>query len=197
MYRVYLLKDPRTRAPRYVGITSRSINKRLRDHRSDKRHNHRTAWLQSLYKIGLEPIAEILEESEDNYWEDAEMAWILGFKQAGADLVNATDGGEGLNNPSQETREKIGQANMGRIISDETRMKMSLARKGRRPTEETKRKMSRAQMGNKNCLGYKRSEETRRKISEANIGRHRHHTEETKMRMSIAQKARRIREATQ
>ena len=33
-------------------------------------------------------------------------------------LLNFTDGGEGLSNPSKETREKISQANIGKKLNE-------------------------------------------------------------------------------
>jgi hypothetical protein len=62
-------------------------------------------------------------------------------------LLNRTDGGEGIANPSKETRKKMSEAKLGKKRSIETRKKMSEAKKGkkRKPfTEEHKRKMREA-----------------------------------------------------
>ena len=70
---------------------------------------------------------------------------------------------------SKETREKIGNANRKRIISEETRRKISASlkgkNKGRNPSLETREKMS---ISAKNRPQI--SIETRRKLSEANKG---------------------------
>lgn len=48
---------------------------------------------------------------------------------------------------SKETKEKIGAAHKGKIISEETRQKMSKGSKGKKHTQETIKKMSRARKG--------------------------------------------------
>ena len=155
---------------------------------------------------------------------------------------NMTWGGEG-GRPSEEVKEKLRQANLGKKASEETKRKQSLAMKGRfrgipnlklkgRPghmkgkkhSDEAKRKMSEANQGDKNSFyGKKHSAESRKKISESLNGRKlseehkkkirrvgenhpmygRKHseeslekmrnkiiTEETKIKMSLAQKGR-------
>lgn len=93
-------------------------------------------------------------------------------------LRNKSDGGDGASGAirSEETKEKIRQANLGkqrpqwvydkiaasntgRKASAETRAKMSAVRKGRTCTEEHKRKVSEAKKG------FKHTEEAKRKIS--------------------------------
>ena len=61
---------------------------------------------------------------------------------------------------SEETKEKLRQANLGKHHSDETKRKCSEANKGKIFTDETKRKISEAKKG------HIVSEETRKKISE-------------------------------
>jgi Ni/Co efflux regulator RcnB len=60
-------------------------------------------------------------------------------------LVNHTDGGDGLINPSQETRKKIGDANKERFKDVEFRKKFSQAQKNKVIKESTKNKMSQFQ----------------------------------------------------
>lgn len=95
-------------------------------------------------------------------------------------LINMTDGGEGISNPSLETRKKLAEAK--RNESNETKKKRSLAatnRKDRTPlTDETKQKISTANQGRK------RSEEAKKKMSDAKIGKPGpKHSEETKQRL--------------
>lgn len=65
---------------------------------------------------------------------------------------------------TQESREKMSNANTGKKISVETRQKVSKSLTGRKHTDETKQKMSAAKKGKP---GRKQSAETKRKISEA------------------------------
>ncbi len=81
-------------------------------------------------------------------------------------LINLTDGGEGISNPSSETRYKMSLAK--RNESKETRNKRSLAAKNRlrNPlSEETKQKIS---LKNR---GKTRSASARSKMSAAKIGK--------------------------
>jgi len=56
---------------------------------------------------------------------------------------NLTNGGEGKSGAvlSQETKDKIGKAHLGKQITTETRHKLSVANKGKRHREETKAKI--------------------------------------------------------
>jgi len=73
-------------------------------------------------------------------------------------LSNMTSGGDGLRNPSKETREKISQSqkarfakpgakdavcrqNKGRVTSEETKLKLAITSKGHRHSVETIQKM--------------------------------------------------------
>jgi hypothetical protein len=91
-------------------------------------------------------------------------------------LRNLTDGGEGVSNPSEETRRKMSEAHKN--PSEETRRKMSESHTGKTLSEETRKKLSEAKKNS--------SEETRRKYSEAQKGKTR--SEETRRKMSEAKK---------
>ncbi len=65
---------------------------------------------------------------------------------------------------SDEAKNKMSEAKIGKHRSGETKNKLSLAMTGKHHTEEQKRKMGAAHKG------IKRSEETKRKISEAQSG---------------------------
>ena len=81
-------------------------------------------------------------------------------------LINLTNGGEGLSNPSTETRNKMAEAK--RNESPETRKKRSDSAKARIRTplsNETKQKIS------KKNSGSKRSDPAKEKMSLAKIGR--------------------------
>jgi hypothetical protein len=90
------------------------------------------------------------------------MVAVLGRKDLGTGILrNLTDGGEGAQNPSLETRQKISEANLGRRLSEETKAKITEA--ARNMSDETKAKIAEA---NRN-----RSPETRAKLSSAGKAR--------------------------
>jgi hypothetical protein len=190
-WKIYSLTDPRDGRVRYVGKTN-DIRIRLSNHVSQALHyrkrNHRVNWIRSLVEGGQLPVLSILEEGAGD-WAAAEKKWIARFRQAGYELVNATDGGEGNEggHHSVETRAKIGAAGKGRPCTAETREKMraaakarsaeiSAANKRRVVSEETRAKMSaaakaRATETSLRLKGHILSAESRAKISAANTGR--------------------------
>jgi hypothetical protein len=101
------------------------------------------------------------------------MIAVFGRKDLGTGILhNRSDGGDGLSNPSGETRKKMSEAKRGKKHSKDTRKKHSENRKGsknhfygKHHTEETKEKLREINVG-KNL-----SEETKLKISKSGTGR--------------------------
>lgn len=126
----------------------------------------------AIRKYGLEnfeikPLVIVGTKEDLNYYE-IELIRVLKTKAPSG--YNLTDGGDGVSNPSQETRQKMSESQTGKTQSEETKLKRSQSLRGQKRSEETKRRMSEAQMGNKNCLGRVESEETRQKKSKAHLG---------------------------
>lgn len=95
LFRVYVLRDPRDKAVRYVGCTRQKIERRLQGHVSDamgKKQEARNAakngWVRDLVHVGLVPEIEILEEVSSDVAESHETAWILLYRRRGAKLYN-------------------------------------------------------------------------------------------------------------
>lgn len=108
-------------------------------------------------------------------------------------LVNLTDGGDGLSNPSKETRLKMSKAALIRGISIEQRIKFSNSKKGKKQSPETVAKRILATTGRKRTKEQKqnisnslkgkiRSEESRKNIGLGKLGKKL--SEETKKKMS-------------
>lgn len=94
--RIYLLRDPRDGAIRYVGKTVKALERRLRCHinSSKKPRLHSQRWIASLLHIGLRPVAEHIEDTAEN-WVEREKFWIAFHKAAGCNLTNISAGGDG------------------------------------------------------------------------------------------------------
>lgn len=192
---IYTLKDPRTGACRYVG-KSDNPKDRLRCHLKDTVVCYRTNWIKELTTLGLKPILEVIDTVPKSEWKFWEREYISLFRALGFQLVNGTDGGDGMNNPLPETREKIsasrrGEKNpfFGRKHSPETLEKMSAAHRGRVFSPEHRAKISLASFGrrlstaaivklridnagkNNPFFGCKHSAEARAKISAARRAR--------------------------
>lgn len=174
---IYVLLDPITELPRYVG-KSDNPQKRFGSHLLEKGFTRKIRWIKKLQKIGLQPTLVVLEYVDEDKWEIAERRWIRLFKMVGVDLTNLTDGGDGLKNPSEETRKKIGDARK-RDWENNREEKLKIARGSTR-----REKISNALRGKKksaahvaklpqNQKGRKCSLEHRRKISEGMLGKKR------------------------
>lgn len=86
--------------------------------------------------------------------------------------------------------EKNRKSNTGKKLTEKTKNKMSLSRTGSKRNERTKERMRKAWESRRKK--FPMSKETKRKIGE-NTAKHRkgsHHTDETKLKMSLSQKGR-------
>lgn len=188
---IYKITSPSGRV--YIG-QSFDINFRL--YRYRKLYCKRQPKLfSSLKKYGFENhniqiIHELPNDIEEKTLNRYERLYIELHKSCGIDLLNLTDGGEGILNPSEETRKKLSLSGKGRIFSDETKLKMSKAKKGRKISEEQRRKQSELMTGKPSrSKGSKHSEETKRLMSITRKGRisgnkGNKYTEEQRLRMS-------------
>lgn len=183
-YVVYALKDPRTDAVRYVGITAktrlvRRVKEHLRRAASPKRKVHSARWLHSLLVVGLMPLVLILEHCPIAKAVSAETRWIRKLKRKGAALTNHTDTGTIVGYKlTPQDRAKLSKALTGRAKSAEHRQKLAAARRGKIASAATKLKMSKAR------LGVKRSNGFGAKISKIHFGRKRPTTAKAKMRLA-------------
>lgn len=122
MIYIYTLSNPITNEVRYVGKTI-NVKRRYKQHLYDKRIKHKYNWIQSLKNEGLKPHLTIIEECTNDNWQDREKFWITQFDN----LINFLDGG-GVNYfkpTSEETKEKIRQANLGKVLSEDHKNKIS------------------------------------------------------------------------
>ena len=158
---IYALFDPRQpEVVRYVGKTCKKPETRRTRHVGEARRgikNHRGCWIRSLLADGIVPGVRLLAEVPSSDWQKQEQTFIALYRDT---LANSTDGGEGLENPSEETRRKMSVADTGRVESEETRRRKSEIARNRKWNEGTKRRMSESKK-RENL-----SEETRRKRSE-------------------------------
>lgn len=144
---IYGLNDPETGECRYVG-KSNNPKKRRWDHVSSNANYHSVNWIKSLKARGLKPLLEILQEVPFDDWKIWERVWIKASRLIGMKLTNHTDGGDGLCNPTPETRKKLAKFGkdhhafgkpgfmLGKKHKPEALAKMSVARKGKKQTPE-------------------------------------------------------------
>jgi len=188
MFYVYEHWRPDTNTCFYVG---KGKNKRAWDLKN-MRNRHFKAVISKLISLGLAVDIRIFANNlseEDAIQLEIERIAFYGMEN----LTNMTSGGDGLKNPTEETRKKISDAHKKRFENPEERQKMSLIKKGTKVSEETKAKISRASKLrratpetklNMSIAAKKRgiSHETRLKINSARIGLKR--SDETKKAIS-------------
>ena len=214
-YKVYaLVSSHEPNNFRYIGITKQSLNTRLYKHLyvSKFLKTHKDCWIQKHIKLGNNILMILIETVfTEECAKDREKYYIKHYKEIGQKLTNATDGGDGLNNPTEETLRKLrGRIphNKGKKHSMEARIKMSQAGKGRKFSKEHKQKIRESNLNkqfseeHKNNLsnaklkyhnerkmngidnwnkGRKSSLETRKKLSNINLGKKM--SEESKLKM--------------
>lgn len=103
---IYLLVDPRTNIPKYIGKTN-NITTRMYGHFSEKTLTKKNNWLKSLKTKGLKPIVEIIDEVREEEWQFWEQHYISLYKSWGFNLLNGDQGGLGAGRLSKETKRKI------------------------------------------------------------------------------------------
>jgi len=162
---------------RYVGVTTRSLQKRWTEHKTSKLcrilHNAIKAYGPGAFEIV--PLASAFDVDAASF---VEAALIEQWDTLRPNGYNLTTGGEGHYTRSQETRERMRIPN-SRPKSDEHKANLSAAHKGKTLSPEHRAKVGRPGRPQSPELRAKRaaaqvgrvmSPETRAKISAANKG---------------------------
>jgi hypothetical protein len=113
-------------------------------------------------KYGAESILKSkFDCSSEEIAFELERGLIKCFKREGINLVNFTNGGQGMSghSPSLETRKKLSNALKGKPKSEQAKIRVGLSNKGKKRSEAHKLAVSMAQRGRKS------SDETKAKIS--------------------------------
>lgn len=164
---IYTLSDPISSEIKYVG-KSINIKNRYMQHIKNckKEHTLKCEWVKSLLDKGLKPKIFVIDELMYDDWQFWEKYWISQLKTWGFNLLNSTEGGDGVTYHSELTKKNISEKKKGVKIH----------------TEEHKLSLSERMKGNTYTLGKKLSEDHKKKISMSNLGKK--HTEETKKNIS-------------
>lgn len=204
---IYTLREPGGPI-RYIGKTKDCLTRlkwHLKEARRHKARAHKNHWIRSLLAKNEMPLIEVIDEVEETDWQERERFWISWFRKMGFNLVNGTDGGEGVHNPSPQTRLhmseahkgkgrpqpesakiKLRAARLGKPLSLAHRKKLSEAHKGIPQSVESRRKRSEWLIKNHPMRGKKHSPEALEKMKQAhgqgeqNARFGTHHSEETK-----------------
>lgn len=147
---IYGLIDPRTLLIRYVGLAT-NIDRPYRHNVDCPFGGHQARkvnWIQELRSLKIDYTVCLLEVcSTREKLTIAEVWWIAYGRMSGWDLTNLTDGGDGLLNPSPETRAKMRQnslgntSHLGHTVSEDGRLRMSVAHLGVPLSDEHKKRI--------------------------------------------------------
>jgi len=168
----------------YIGIGNDNSGKYHRANKKQQRSKHWT----NIANLGYE--IEII--IDDLTWEHAcqkekELIKLYGRKDLNlGSLVNMTDGGEGSYNVSPESRKKRSDALKNREFSIDHKNKIRESKKGKSLSEYHIQKLKESH------IGIKRSKEAKEKVSKSLMnnknGLGYHHTDEAKLKISLASK---------
>ena len=148
---------------KYFG-QSIDLNDRLSKHKSQLKYNyHENKHLQDAYnKYGVDNFRfYIVEECEICELDERERYYIALNNSDNREYgYNIEPGGNKNKQLSDETKEKLRLANIGKKMPDEVKNKISATNKGRRISDEQK------ELLRKMHTGLRHSEETKKKISQ-------------------------------
>lgn len=164
--RIYAIRDARN-GKVYVGQTRRTLTHRAREHWNFARNGKNHPLFRAMRKRPADFSFEELLEAPVDMLDAVERDLISLARSLHPNGYNLRYGGSGEQNrpePSQEKRERMRAARLGKKASAETRARMSAAQRGRKMppgfAEKTRQRM----------LGTKVSTETRCKLSESHKG---------------------------
>lgn len=191
---IYKITSPKGRA--YIG-QSKDLKRRFSDYKGLKCKGQKRLY-ESFKKYGVNAHQfDIIEYCSEEVLDCSERFWQDIFNVLSKDGLNCVlqECGEKRKEVSQETKKKISdsrlgekhhfygksltqehkdklsEANRGKVISDEARKKLSIALKGRVFTEEHLKNMSLAQLGEKSAwYGRTHTDETKQKMSQWQLG---------------------------
>jgi hypothetical protein len=142
---IYVLADSRIPDPvlriRYVGRTITSLERRMKAHWQTAKSGDRTAracWMRAVLSAGGDILIEPVALTTMSACAEAEQQEITRHRTMGCDLLNHTDGGDGVLNPTAETRARIGAAKrghkfwVGKTHTTEARAKIAASRRGKK-----------------------------------------------------------------
>jgi hypothetical protein len=154
---IYVLKNPRTRAVKYVGKTTQALEARLGQHIAEalkEPHlNRRHRGIMSLQCIGLDPLIEAIDGGTGDGWEQAECAWIASYRAKGAQLWNVAKGGNAVPPGTFEERSERARRRAAGMTPEQ---RSAISKKGREALTPEQRKN-----GGRKVQGGKTPEELR------------------------------------
>ena len=184
---------------KYIGLTTQRLQSRFSQHKKQPTNSHLK---NSFNKYGIDnfTFSEIDFAVNKEDLEEKEKYYIDLYNTLSREYgYNIRDGGETYV-MGEETKQKLRDANLGKVIDKDVKNKISKSLKGRpspmrgrHHRDDSLKKMSKVRMGEKNHFyGKSHTEDTKNKIGIKNKGNThwlgKKHTEDTKIKISKANK---------
>lgn len=121
---IYGLIDPRDDELRYIGKAN-DVDSRLKDHiKAAKANKSRkiARWIRGLLSKDLVPNLILLAPTSEADWRNDEREWIQAMRLAGFNLLNMTDGGDGVSGEAAREAGKRLRAWYDGLNDDEKRI---------------------------------------------------------------------------
>ena len=159
-YKIYALIDNLTNEIRYIGYTSKSLDKRLKSHIYDcnRTKSHKTNWINSLLSKGFKPIIKQIDETDDiNKCLEMEVYHISLYDN----LTNSTSGGESSKTYRKDVLIKMSENRKGKYKGldhwnyGNKNKELSERNKNYVWTEEMKDKIRQKQLKNNECPTFR------------------------------------------
>jgi hypothetical protein len=135
--KIYALSHPLTNEVKYIGLTTKTLEERLKGHLKCNKNVLRNLWIKSLLNEGLVPKITLIEEVINDIGLETEMFWISIFKSWGFKLCNLTEGGNTSTTKHViRTKEWCENISTGKLLSnfrysEESKQQMSKSAKKR------------------------------------------------------------------
>lgn len=178
-YKIYKHTFPNGKV--YIGLTSQNVNKRWQNGFGYERQQYlynaikKYGWQNTIHEILFDNLTK--ENAEQK-----EIELIAQYKSNQREFGYNIENGGNINKVSEETKEKIRKANIGKSMSEYTKQRLLQANIGKHLSEETKHKISIANTGrivskktrqilSMSRKGKKLSNETKEKLRQRNLGK--------------------------
>lgn len=160
----------------YVGITAKELLTRVEAHCKRASLRSDTALHRAIRKHGIEAFEwkELVFSEDLSVLKNLEKVLIRELGTRSPDGYNLTDGGDGLLNPTDETRSKIGAAQRGRkrpARTDEYRQKLRQARQSLMSSSKAPAFRKKLSDAKKKSFSGTAGDEIKRKIGSGNRGK--------------------------
>lgn len=115
IYKIYCLKNKKTKQIRYIGVTTNTLSARKSQHKyvavKNKNYTHVGKWIRKLYSENNDFIIELIEECNYSNWQEREKYWISFYDN----LTNIKIGGAGVN-LDKEGRNRSIEAHKKKVV---------------------------------------------------------------------------------